>query len=133
MGDAEFNLKVKIINEVKQRPLIFNKAHPKHYLRAQREKEFDTIGTVLGISGKSISYTSLHGQLHYACHGTKEMFKNFDFYIGAEVEKKWKNLTDQFRTKIKSGAAGASELEKAAQWRFYDLMSFMKTYIAAKK
>ena len=72
MGDAEFNLKVRIINEVKQRPIIYNKAHPKHYIRAQKEREFDLIGTALSISGKSILYNGL--STRFACNSVQSRF-----------------------------------------------------------
>ena len=50
-----------------------------------------------------------------------------------EVEKKWKDLHDTFRRKVKSGSAGGSAAEKAAQWRFYNRMSFVKPYILHRK
>ena len=49
------------------------------------------------------------------------------------VEKKWKNLADQFRTKEKSGAKGPTEAAKAQEWRFYNEMSFLKPYIKNNK
>ena len=48
------------------------------------------------------------------------------------MEKKWKELLDSFCRHLKSGAAGPSASEKAAQWRFYQRMSFMKLYIGHK-
>ena len=49
------------------------------------------------------------------------------------VEKKWKNLSDQFRTKEKSGTKGPTEAAKAQEWRFYNEMSFLKPYIKNNK
>ena len=50
-------------------------------------------------------------------------------FVGNEVEKRWGNLLDTFRRKTKSGSAGGSAAEKAAAWRFYNRMSFIKPYI----
>ena len=54
-------------------------------------------------------------------------------YTAKLVEKKWKNLADQFRTKEKSGAKGPTEAAKAQEWRFYNEMSFLKPYIKNNK
>ena len=48
------------------------------------------------------------------------------------MEKKWKDLLDTFRRKVKSGAGGGNASEKASQWRFYQRMSFIKPYIGHK-
>ena len=50
--DQEFNLKCQLIDEVRQRPLLFNKGHPMHFIRGARNEEFASIGVILGISGQ---------------------------------------------------------------------------------
>ena len=54
MSDEErdFALKCAIIAEIRLRPLIYNKGHPKHYIRNARILEFDGAGFVVGIPGE---------------------------------------------------------------------------------
>ena len=54
-------------------------------------------------------------------------------FPGKEVSAIWKNLLDYYRTKIKSGSSGEPVDEKAASWRYFDRMSFLKKYIGSKK
>ena len=61
------------------------------------------------------------------------MCENIYFVKGQEVEKKWKDLLDTFRRKVKSGSAGGTAADKASQWRFYNRMSFVKPYIGHRK
>ena len=61
------------------------------------------------------------------------MCENIYFVEGQEVEKKWKDLLDTFRRKVKSGSAGGTAADKASQWRFYNRMSFVKPYIGHRK
>ena len=50
-----------------------------------------------------------------------------------DVQTKWKDLVDTFRTKEKSGAEGGTIAEKAQQWQFYDRMTFMKPYMYKRR
>ena len=61
------------------------------------------------------------------------MCENIYFVKGQEVEKKWKDLLDTFRRKVKSGSAGGTAADKASEWRFYNRMSFVKPYIGHRK
>ena len=54
-------------------------------------------------------------------------------HVGKEVQAIWKNLIDTYRKKSKSGDAGESVQERASQWRYYDRMNFLKTFIGNKK
>ena len=50
--------------------------------------------------------------------------------LGTWVEAKWKNLKDQFRSKVdKSESGGVSVEEKTQSWKFYDRMSFLKPFV----
>ena len=57
----------------------------------------------------------------------------FFLCTGKEVQAIWKNLIDTYRKKSKSGSAGDSIEERASQWRYYDRMNFLKTFIGGKK
>ena len=50
--DSDFNLKCQIIEEVRQRPILFNKGHPMYFIRNAKNDEFTNIGLALGITGK---------------------------------------------------------------------------------
>ena len=49
-GDADFTLKCQIIDEVQQRPILYNKGHPMYFIRNAKNDEFATIGLALGIT-----------------------------------------------------------------------------------
>ena len=51
-GDADFTLKCQIIDEVQQRPILYNKGHPMYFIRNAKNDEFATIGLALGITGE---------------------------------------------------------------------------------
>ena len=60
--------------------------------------------------------------------------KVYNFMLGPVCAKKWKDLVDTFHRKVdKSGSAGGAISNRAAQWRFYDKMSFIKEYIVNRK
>ena len=50
--DSDFNLKCQIIEEVRQRPILFNKGHPMYFVRNAKNDEFTNIGLALGITDK---------------------------------------------------------------------------------
>ena len=54
-------------------------------------------------------------------------------YLGKEVQAIWKNLIDTYQKKSKSGSAGDSLEERASQWRYYNRMNFLKSFIGSKK
>ena len=61
--EAEFQLKCQLIHKVSQRPVLFNKGHPQHFIRGAKQEEFSNIGVVLGIPGKyhvEIHHNNLH-------------------------------------------------------------------------
>ena len=45
----------------------------------------------------------------------------------------WKNLLDSYRKKVKSGSSGEPIDERASQWRYFERMNFLKTFIGSKK
>ena len=40
---------------------------------------------------------------------------------------------DAYRKKVKSGSSGEPVDDKAASWRYFDRMSFLKTFVGSKK
>ena len=50
-ADPLFSLKNQLIDEVRQRPLIYNKGHPKHSISSERADEFQHIGVAIGKTG----------------------------------------------------------------------------------
>ena len=58
----------------------------------------------------------------------------YNVILGPVCAKKWKDFVDTFRRKVdKSGSASGAISDRAAQWRFYDRMSFIKEYIVNRK
>ena len=45
----------------------------------------------------------------------------------------WKDLTDTYRRKIKSGSSGEPIDKKGSNWRFFDRMSVLKNFIGGRK
>ena len=43
-ADHSFAIKCKLIEEVWQRPIIFNKGHPRHAISSERAEEFEHRG-----------------------------------------------------------------------------------------
>ena len=46
--EADFQLRCQIIEEVKERPLLYNKGHPKYQINSVRTEEFAHIGVAVG-------------------------------------------------------------------------------------
>ena len=53
--EDDYQLKLRIIEEMQNYPLIYDKANPHHYRRDKRQKIFDDIGAILGIEGECCS------------------------------------------------------------------------------
>ena len=51
-ADPDFQLKCQIINEIKQKPVLFNKGHPKYLITSLRNEEFAHVGVTVGKTGK---------------------------------------------------------------------------------
>ena len=51
-ADSQFAIKCQLIDEVRQRPIIFNKGHPRHSISSERAEEFDHIGVAIGKTGQ---------------------------------------------------------------------------------
>ena len=51
-ADHSFAIKCQLIEEVQQRPIIFNKGHPRHAISSERAEEFEHIGVAIGKNGK---------------------------------------------------------------------------------
>ena len=54
-------------------------------------------------------------------------------HVGKDVQAIWKNLTDTYLKKSKSGSGGEDLKDRASQWRYYDRMNFLKPFIGSKK
>ena len=50
--DNDFQLRCQIIEEVKDRPLLYNKGHPKYQINSVRAEEFAHIGVAVGKTGE---------------------------------------------------------------------------------
>ena len=57
----------------------------------------------------------------------------FCLHVGKEVQAVWKNLTDTYRKKSKSGSGGDDLEDRASQWHYYDRMNFLKPFVGSKK
>ena len=51
-ADPQFAIKCQLIDEVRQRPIIFNKGHPRHSISSERAEEFEHIGVAIGKTGQ---------------------------------------------------------------------------------
>ena len=49
--EAEFRLKCSIIDEIKEYPVLYDKAHPNHFRRDYKEEVYERIGTALDLEG----------------------------------------------------------------------------------
>ena len=63
----------------------------------------------------------------------KSMYNNRCCLLGKEVAILWKNLLDSYRKKVKSGSSGEPIDERAASWRYFDRMNFLKTFVGSQK
>ncbi|MCG8620590.1 MAG: MADF domain-containing protein [Proteobacteria bacterium] len=57
--EAEFRLKCSIIDEVKEYPVLYDKAHPNHFKCDHKEEVYERIGTALDIEGNEIYYITM--------------------------------------------------------------------------
>ena len=135
-SDPEFQIKCQIISEVQQRPLLYNKGHPKYQISSCRNEEFVHIGVAVGKTGE---YSLIHVVLiminNFICHWNqmKSMYNKRCCLLGKEVAVLWKNLLDAYRKKVKSGSSGEPIDERAASWRYFDCMNFLKTFVGSRK
>ena len=51
-ADHSFAIKCQLIEEVRQRPIIFNKGLPRHAISSERAEEFEHIGVAIGKNGE---------------------------------------------------------------------------------
>ena len=58
-SDNDFQLRCQIIEEVKDRPLLYNKGHPKYQINSVRAEEFAHIGVAVGKTGKYCIYVDI--------------------------------------------------------------------------
>ena len=133
-SDPEFQIKCQIISEVQQRPLLYNKGHPKYQISSCCNEEFAHIGVAVGKTGE---YNLIHVVLiminKFICHlnQMKSMYRCH--LLGKEVAVLWKNLLDAYRKKVKSGSSGEPIDERAASLRYFDHMNFLKTFVGSQK
>ena len=77
--------------------------------------------------------------VHFDCvYSNRQTSKYFHYdtlflSTGKEVQVLWKNLVDAYRKRTKSGDPGEPIDERAAQWRYFDRLSFLKNFIGGKK
>ena len=51
-ADHSFAIKCQLMEEVRQRPIIFNKGHPRYAISCERAEEFKHIGMAIGKNGE---------------------------------------------------------------------------------
>ena len=72
--------------------------------------------------------------VYLALHNQHKASTDTSIYNSAkEVSTIWKNLLDAYRKKVKSGSSEEPIDERALQWRYFDRMNFLKTFIGSKK
>ena len=52
--EAEFRLKCSIIDEIKEYPVLYDKAHPSHFKQDCKEEIYERIGSALDMEGNRI-------------------------------------------------------------------------------
>ena len=50
--DPDFQLKCQIISEIKLRPVLYNKGHPKYCIQSVKNEEFAHVGVSVRKTGK---------------------------------------------------------------------------------
>ena len=53
-NDAEYQLKMRLIDEMQHHPCIYNKEHKDHFRRDKKLEVFGTIGTLLNLNDKPL-------------------------------------------------------------------------------
>ena len=51
-ADPDFQLKCQVIHEIQQRPVIYNKGHPKYQINSIKNEAFAHVGVTVGKTGK---------------------------------------------------------------------------------
>ena len=64
-ADNDFQLRCQIIEEVKERPLLYNKGHPKYQINSIHAEEFAHIEVAVGKTGEynEYIYDKIHADL----------------------------------------------------------------------
>ena len=63
----------------------------------------------------------------------KSMYNKRCRLLGKKVAVLWKNLLAAYRKKVKSGSSGEPIDKRAASWRYFDRMNFLKTFVGSQK
>ena len=64
--DPDFQLRCQIIDEVKERPLLYNKGYPKYEINSMRAEEFAHIRVAVGKTGEyNMDSKKLMQQLYF--------------------------------------------------------------------
>ena len=66
--EAEFRLKCSIIDEVKEYPVLYDKAHPNHFKCDHKEEVYERIGSALDLEGNRIFYYILMYHKYLTVH-----------------------------------------------------------------
>ena len=77
-SDPEFQLKCQIIQEVQQRPILYNKGHPKYQISSYRNEEFAHISVAVGKTGE---YNLIHVVLIMINNFIYLPFKSNEIYV----------------------------------------------------
>ena len=54
INDAEYQLKMRLIDEMQHHPCTYDKGHKDHFRREKKLEIFGTIGTLLNLDGKPL-------------------------------------------------------------------------------
>ena len=53
-NDPEYQLKIRLIDEMQHHPCIYDKGHKDHFRRDKKLEVFGTIGSLLNLEGKAL-------------------------------------------------------------------------------
>ena len=122
-ADPQFAIKCQLIDEVRQKPIIYNKGHPRHSLSSEQAEELNHISIAIGKTG-------MYGSSHIAYISVDPFssteIKNPLGIQGQQSAKIWKDLTDTYRRTIKSGSSGEPLDEKSSNWKFFDHIELLE-------
>ena len=63
-ANNDFQIRCQIIEEVKERPFLYNKGHPKYQINSVRAEEFAHIGVAVGKTGEYMwTFNKIHVDL----------------------------------------------------------------------
>ena len=139
-SDPDFQIKCQLITEVQKKPLLYNKGHLKYQISSCRNEELAHISVAVRKTGKC---NWIHVLLiminNFICHfkQLRSMYNDTElkvcYLLGKEFSILWKNLLHSYQKKVKSGSSGEPIDERAASWRYFYHMNFLKTFVVSQK